>query len=119
MPLHDDTLRLMFPPSESPTRLRLGKNPVRATPRTREAGRRYRLRAKYGLTPTQYDELLRKQDGGCAICGRSEGVRLGVDHDHTDGSVRGILCQRCNTGIGCFEDSPDRLAKALTYLIPE
>lgn len=51
----------------------------------------------YGLTPEQYDELLKRQGGKCAICrARPKSKRLAVDHDHGTGEVRGLLCSRCN-----------------------
>ncbi len=51
----------------------------------------------------------------CEICGRADS-RLHVDHDHQTGEVRGMLCSQCNTGLGLFQDSLDRLTKAKEYL---
>jgi hypothetical protein len=80
------------------------KNPGRRT----EISRRSRLK-RYGLTLEQYDELLEKQQRCCAICGESHDVAKGkilaVDHDHTTGKVRGLLCHNCNTIIGHAADS--------------
>ena len=73
---------------------------------------------KYGLTIDAFDTLLKSQEGLCAIC-RSLTVRpehLVVDHDHSDGAVRGLLCTSCNTGLGLFKDSRGRLLRALRYL---
>jgi hypothetical protein len=80
----------------------------------------------YGITAACYDEMLRKQGGGCAICGEqcSTGRRLAVDHDHaccpgdkTCGKcVRGLLCGACNQGIGKLKDSPRLLIAAIDYL---
>ena len=58
----------------------------------------------YGLTPEQYDELLKRQGGKCAICrARPKSKRLAVDHDHATGEVRGLLCadseRGCNHAI--------------------
>jgi hypothetical protein len=64
------------------------------------------LRWKYGLTPDQYDELLDAQGGVCAICERTpeeNGNRLTVDHDHTTGKIRGLLCKVCNRDVGRIE----------------
>lgn len=60
--------------------------------------RSYDLRVWYGLTIEEYDNLLEFQGGGCAICGKpcASGKRLAVDHDHTTGEVRALLCMRCN-----------------------
>lgn len=84
----------------------------------------YRRRAlfRYGLTPEQYDSMLAEQENKCAICG-TEHVdepkkRLHVDHDHAAGfkAVRGLLCGKCNLGIGMFGEDQDRLIKAIEYL---
>lgn len=72
----------------------------------------------YGLTLEQYEFLLREQRGRCAICGteRNGEVALAVDHDHSTGRVRGILCDPCNIGIGGFHDDSALLRAAITYL---
>jgi hypothetical protein len=84
---------------------------------------RYRhnsLVRKYGLEPEEYTTLLQAQSGGCAICESQTDPyiqrRLGVDHDHITGKVRGILCTACNNGLGSFKDNPDRLRRAAEYL---
>lgn len=77
------------------------------------------------LSGAQLRDLLAQQNGKCAICGDVPGVRrLAVDHDHAccpgrkscGKCVRGLLCGRCNTGLGMFKDSPDRLLAAKSYL---
>jgi hypothetical protein len=91
--------------------------------------RNYKLRKKYGISSAEYDEIFEKQNGVCAICGMPEtkkqrrGVNLPetpdslhVDHDHVTGQVRGLLCYRCNTGIGKLWDDPNLLRKAADYL---
>lgn len=80
---------------------------------------RHGLRDRFGLTPEEYHALVGKQGGGCAICGATtdpDGRRLAVDHDHQTGAVRGVLCGRCNKGLGQFQDDPERLARAINYL---
>lgn len=69
----------------------------------------------YGLTAEEYGALLKKQKGVCAICKgiNSSGRRLGVDHDHNTGVVRGLLCGPCNSQLGWFEK---HLTKAARYL---
>lgn len=76
------------------------------------------LKHKYGITPAEYDNLLETQAHGCAVCSAScpTGKRLAVDHSHSTGAVRGLLCSRCNTAIGLLKDAPDNLAAALRYL---
>lgn len=73
------------------------------------------LQRKYGLTAEEYDGLLDVADGRCPIC-RKETRKLVVDHDHTTGKVRGLICAGCNTGLGFFEDSVDSLTNAILYL---
>lgn len=82
------------------------------------AAREGNLRNNYGITILEYNTLLLKQGGVCAICGTDKsGKRLfHVDHNHETNKVRGLLCHSCNTGIGLLKDSPLLLAKALLYL---
>lgn len=77
------------------------------------------LKKNYGITLSEYDALLKKQNYCCAICGRNkkEFVReLDVDHCHKTGKIRGLLCIRCNTMIGLAKEDADVLCKAITYL---
>lgn len=75
----------------------------------------------YKLTLEEYRQILDRQNGGCALCGKKEGKINGkrilhVDHDHETGKVRGILCVQCNHGLGKFQDSVEILDKATAYL---
>ena len=81
-----------------------------------EAPRRQSLEAKYGLRPGEYKALVEKQGGECAVCGHQPTHRLAIDHDHGTGRVRGLLCNHCNTGLGCFKDSRLTLRSAIEYL---
>lgn len=78
------------------------------------------LWTKYGITPTEYDDMLARQGRGCAICTRVPGTgqpRLAVDHDHVTGIVRGLLCARCNHDLlGIFGDDPQFYMRAEEYL---
>jgi len=83
----------------------------------------YDLKRHYGLTKEEYEALLETQDHKCGICGAEETleingktVRLSVDHCHETGAIRGLLCSKCNQGLGCFKDSEDLLKKAIQYL---
>lgn len=85
--------------------------------------RRERLKEKFGITEQEYDAMLVAQHGVCAICGMPErkiirGVvpPLAVDHCHTTGNVRGLLCHACNIGLGMFRDNPGLLVKAIEYI---
>lgn len=79
-----------------------------------------KMRRLYGITLDEYWTLLRRQRGRCAICGTKDPGRrrklFNVDHAHQTGEVRGLLCHMCNFGIGAFQDSAERLEKAIEYL---
>ena len=77
------------------------------------------LKKRYGITCDQYDDMVVAQNGLCAICGKEpDGHRpqLFVDHNHETGEVRGLLCNKCNTALGGFQDSLELLRKAVDYL---
>lgn len=73
---------------------------------------------KYGITLQRYRELSARQGGVCAICLQPETIRLrlSVDHCHDSGAVRGLLCAKCNAGIGSLQDSVVVVERALLYL---
>jgi hypothetical protein len=78
------------------------------------------LRSQYGITESEYLDILSSQNGACAICGTSESnstKRFAVDHNHDTGEVRGVLCSSCNLGLGNLGDSPERLLSAFRYLL--
>lgn len=78
------------------------------------------LSVKYGLSKEGYMEMLKEQAHRCRICGLDEvdmlDTKLHVDHNHSTGLIRGLLCRACNHGVGNFKDSPELLAKAIDYL---
>ncbi|MEA2945688.1 MAG: hypothetical protein QOI40_1018 [Alphaproteobacteria bacterium] len=74
------------------------------------------LKTAYGLTMEDYDRMLARQQGACAICKRKPLQRLCVDHCHLTNMVRGLLCRRCNVGLGHFEDDARLLHEAATYV---
>lgn len=78
----------------------------------------WRLRTVYGLTVQGYEEILAKQNHSCAICERVEPTGYGwhVDHCHSTNKIRGILCSKCNQGIGLLDDKIETLKKAIKYL---
>ena len=84
--------------------------------------RKRHLTATYGLTVDDYGNLLTLQDHRCAIC-KAEGTaskghfaKLHVDHCHSSGKVRGLLCNGCNTGLGKFQENPEALRNAALYV---
>lgn len=83
------------------------------------------LKYKFNMTFDQYNEMLIKQNGVCAICFKQEVSKaknrdytknLAVDHCHTTGKIRGLLCEKCNQGLGRFNDSIILLQNAIKYL---
>ena len=82
--------------------------------------RQYWLKSQYGLNLSDYNDLIKEQNHKCAICETDEvdafkGL-LFVDHCHTSGKVRGLLCHHCNTALGKFKDSESILMKAIEYV---
>ena len=82
--------------------------------------RNYRRLIKYNLSPDQYQEILKSQGGVCSICktdtpgaGHPE---LYVDHNHSTGQVRGLLCRDCNLLLGYAKDNPENLRRSILYL---
>lgn len=75
----------------------------------------------YGIDNARYEEMLDAQDYSCAICSvkhsdKSRETRLNIDHCHTTGRIRGLLCAPCNKGLGHFRDTIDLLKAAIKYL---
>jgi hypothetical protein len=72
---------------------------------------------KLGITVSDYETMLQRQKGLCAICGnRCKFGRLGIDHNHATGAVRSLLCRSCNLGLGYFKENVIRLEQAIQYL---
>lgn len=93
----------------------LNSNRAKAQRNARSATLRY----KYGISLEDYESMLDKQGGCCAICKGQEtrgANSFSVDHCHSTGKVRGLLCNNCNRGIGLLGDTSDGLMKAVEYL---
>ena len=99
--------------------------PKKRTPEQYQKSKPYRrevhLNKKYGLTVDEYKSMLASQGGRCAICltddprGKKHNW-FHVDHCHKTGKVRGLLCSRCNMGLGSFQDNADLLEEAINYI---
>ena len=81
------------------------------------------LKKKFGITLDEFNVMVKNQNGVYAICGKPEnktGCRgtknLSVDHNHETGKIRGLLCYKCNLGIGNFLENGKLLTKAINYL---
>ena len=85
--------------------------------------RQYDLNKSYGITVEQYNSLFSKQGGRCAVClktasekGMGRKKHLCVDHNHSTGEIRGLLCDPCNRGIGLLQDDYEIISNAVNYL---
>lgn len=77
------------------------------------------LRYKYNITDEEYESIWEEQEGKCAVCGTPEkdlDRKLFIDHCHNTGAIRGLLCGKCNSGLGFFNDSVSLITKAAKYL---
>lgn len=89
----------------------------------KEAFQGYETKKRYGLSSADVAAMFEAQGWVCAVCEKAETVlirgaasALAIDHCHTTGAIRGLLCSKCNRGIGMFLDSPDILRAAIAYL---
>ena len=78
------------------------------------------LRRKYGISGEEYAWLENEQDRSCYLCGcpseETRDGRLVVDHCHSSGAVRRLLCHKCNAGLGQFNDDPELMRRAASYI---
>lgn len=86
-------------------------NPERAAMRRK----RWKLKALYKISIEEFDRLFTLQDGKCAICLATPDT-FHVDHDHSSGEVRGLLCFPCNAGLGNMKDDPQLMRAGANYL---
>lgn len=96
-------------------RQKLGLKRHGVIPRTKTKNEKYS--SKYGITPECYAKLLLQQNGVCAICKESfDKLEVEVDHCHKTGIIRGLLCGKCNRGLGQFDDDIKKIQGAIDYL---
>ena len=76
----------------------------------------YHLKRNHGISLKDFKKILKSQNGVCAICHTKSHKNLYVDHNHKTGKIRGLLCQKCNFGLGQFNDSIILLNNAIKYL---
>lgn len=75
----------------------------------------YLREKKYGVDGEAFGRMFLEQQGSCKICGEFL-KKPHIDHCHTTGKVRGLLCMRCNTGIGMLRESEEIMNRAISYL---
>lgn len=103
----------------NPEKVREAQRKTNARPERKAAVRERHLHQKYGLSSADVEARILAQHGLCAVCNEpppAEKPTLHVDHDHTTGKVRGMLCYACNLSIGKMGDSALRLRAAADYL---
>lgn len=76
------------------------------------------LKRTYGITLDDWNEMFNNQGGCCAICGKHQSTskRFHVDHNHTTGQVRGLLCSQCNTALGLLYEDEQIIKRTLKYI---
>jgi hypothetical protein len=86
--------------------------------RSKKRRQRSDLFKKFNINADQYDAMLLEQNGVCAICQKEDPCNrlLAVDHCHSSGKIRALLCAACNKALGGFKDNPDILRKAALYI---
>jgi len=100
-----------------------GEDGIKSRKMSHETQRHYGLKRYYGISREEYNAKLDAQNGLCSICGNPETAVLNgrpkemhVDHDHTTGKIRDLLCGMCNGMLGLARDNRDTLIKAARYL---
>lgn len=86
------------------------------TARILASGHKSKLKSRYGLTVSDFENMMANQNGRCAICKKQDKRRLCLDHCHKTGRPRMLLCNSCNVGLGAFKDTPELLIAATNYL---
>jgi hypothetical protein len=86
--------------------------------KTSRQQRKHEIKYRYGITEEELTAMYEAQEGRCSICKTHEDETgtLNIDHCHTTGKVRGLLCKPCNMGLGYFKDDNSRLIAAAKYL---
>jgi len=76
-------------------------------------------KGRYGISITERNLLIKAQDNKCKCCGdelSDESKHIHLDHDHSNGNIRGVVCRACNLAVGWVNDCPERAWKVLKYL---
>lgn len=95
-------------------------------PADRERAWCQKIWRRYGLRPADYWQLFAQQEGVCGMCGKPEmtttatgkgpPMKMSIDHDHQSGEIRGLLCSKCNHGLGCLNDDPQLLRTGAVWV---
>ena len=90
-------------------------------PHVRKQNQSYKRFSRHGITISMYDEMMNNQNGRCAICKnvpKEDSLKrtFHIDHCHSSGRIRGLLCKDCNHMLGFARDNPNTLIQAAEYL---
>ncbi len=100
-------------------KIRIRKHQKEYHSNNKDIRRAYRLFYKYGISIEDYNEMFNQQDGCCAICGVNQtelNKSLAVDHDHSTGEIRGLLCYKCNVSLGLMDEDTYNLSRMIKYI---
>ena len=101
-------------------KVRIRERKQAGPPTSIEKMRQYSLKYNYGISPEEYAKMLHAQGNSCFLCGRPHGEsmaeRLCVDHNHDTGKIRGLLCRRCNVGIGYLQEDHELIRRTADYV---
>lgn len=89
----------------------------RISPSSPHENRRKSLKVLYGISPEDYEEMVNKQHGRCKACGQKPEKRLVIDHNHSTGKVRGLLCANCNCALGHLKEDVERCHGLIRYIL--
>tara|TARA_B110000977_G_scaffold15929_1_gene19447 strand:+ start:156 stop:485 length:330 start_codon:yes stop_codon:yes gene_type:complete len=84
----------------------------------KQSWRKYSLRVRYNITTEQYDTILKQQNNCCDVCGEHESKfknSLCVDHNHSTGKIRGLLCNNCNSAFGKLKENTNIMYNLINY----
>lgn len=120
---HPDRNRQIAKAWAAKNRAKLNEQARRNRALNKERFKAYAIKSQFGMSPEEWQDIFSRQNGKCAICLlpetsklRGEVKTLSVDHHHASGKNRGLLCSRCNTGIGKLRDNPEILRSAADYI---
>lgn len=108
-------------PSDDPDLAKFTRKSACSETCLRAKHRRHNRSTKFGVTDDEFQKMVKRRHGRCDICHEVPAETLAIDHDHVTGQIRGLLCRRCNCGIGMLHGDDvarfkELVASAITYL---
>lgn len=114
-----DLYDMIVPPRQKPTQCKNCSNIYKREwhKNNKQRKKSSRLKSRYGITIEQYNDLLKKQNGVCALCYKEDMRPLSVDHNHKTKKIRALLCFKCNVLLGFINEDLDHLERVRDYLL--